>query len=134
MLPPGERAEVPRQALISTRPERSRVVRLHRTRDCVYAAAILLGFGLCGAALADDITVRPGAAPVLPDTSVGDTVVLRGTQPAKTAPSAPAALFAAEELMPRSRPWAPPICFPGFDCSGENRDFDWSGLSSETPH
>ena len=106
-------------------------MRLHRIRDWVYAAAILLGFGLSGAALADDITVRPGAAPVLPDTSVGNTVVLRGTQPAKTPPSAPAALFAAEGSTPRSRAWAPPICFPGFDCSGEDREFDRTGFSRE---
>ena len=100
-------------------------MKLHRIKGWACAATVLLGFGFCGGAAADEITlVRPGAAPVVPDTSVGDTVVLRGVQPAKLPPSAPAP---TGEAGPRGG--AAPGCPPGFDCSGQDREFDRSGLN-----
>ena len=98
-------------------------MRLHRIKGWACTATFLLGF--YGAAVADDITlVRPGAAPVAPDTSAGDTVVLRGVQPAKPPPSGPAI---PEQAAPRGG--AAPFCPPGFDCSGQDREFDRSGLN-----
>ena len=102
-------------------------MKLHRIKGWACAATVLLGFGFSGAAVADDITVRPGAAPVAPDTSLGDTVVLRGVQPAKPPSGAPATAGGA---APRSG--AAPFCPPGFDCSGTTRDYDRGGLNSES--
>ena len=91
-----------------------------------------VGVALLGATIpsipafaADEIVLRPGAAPAVPDTP-SESAVLRGTRPANPVPSQPA----GEGIDTPSSASAPGSGCPfGYDCSGKDSDFDRSGLN-----
>ena len=92
-----------------------------------FGAVVLLGATTPSipAFAADEVTLRPGAAPAVPDTESGGTV-LRGTRPANPVSSPPA----GEGIATPPNASAPPSgCPAGYDCSGKDFSFDRSGLN-----
>ena len=92
-----------------------------------FAALVLLGATTPSipAFAADEVTLRPGTAPAVPDTESRGTV-LRGTRPANPLPSPPA----GEGIATPPNATAPPSgCPTGYDCSGKDFNFDRSGLN-----
>src|ERR1700693_274913 len=97
----------------------------------IYRSAWLkavLFVGLCVPVLAagDGIVLHPAAEPALPETTLGNSAVLRGTRPA-TPPENRAGGDPAS--TPPPAPAARWVCPPGFDCSRNDRRYDRSGYS-----
>lgn len=92
--------------------------------------ATILHLTLCGPVFAegDGISLRSGAVPAVPETTLGDSMVLRGTRP-----PTPAANPAGAELtsMPPASQAPRWVCPPGFDCSRDDRRYARSGYSRE---
>ena len=92
-------------------------------------AAVLL-VTLCGPVFAegDGMVLRSGPVPAVPETTLGDSVVLRGTRPANPASIPPAVAATGAPPASLARRW---VCPPGFDCSRDERQYDRSGYSRE---